>query len=269
MLSIDDMDMEKNNKNIDDNNELTLKLKKTFLDSSRVVFLTGAGISKESGIPTFRGQEGLWRKYDPTKIASYSAFVDQPSLVWEFFYSRQRLISLSSFNTAHESIGKLEKIKKPHGCWVLTQNIDGLHQRAGSKNVIELHGNIFGVCCINCYYKKNYSHSDFFNYYDEKKLPICHNCSKILKPNVVLFEEPLPQDEWREAIRLSSSCDLMIIVGTSLNVSPANMLPNYAMDNGAFLVEINPEPTWLSRIMDVSIRGNASNVLPQILDSIV
>ncbi|HEU5120827.1 MAG TPA: NAD-dependent protein deacylase, partial [Candidatus Nitrosocosmicus sp.] len=188
--------------------------------AKNIVFFTGAGISKESGIPTFRDNDGLWNKYDPTKLASLTAFKTNPKLVWDFFYSRQRLICEAKFNTAHKTIATLEE-SKFESCWVLTQNIDRLHQRAGSSNVVELHGNIFGLFCLHCETEEQYDHQTFFKEFDENQIPLCKSCSNILKPNVVLFEEPLPIFEWQKAIQLSYNCDVMIIVGSSLSVSPA------------------------------------------------
>ena len=236
-------------------------------DAHNVVFFTGAGISKESGIPTFRDKDGLWKKYDPTKLASLSAFMSNPKLVWDFFYSRQRLVSGAQYNAGHKSIAALEG-KEFESCWVLTQNIDRLHQRAGSSNVIELHGNIFGLFCLQCEIKEQYDHQSFFKKYNEDQIPLCKNCNNILKPNVVLFEEPLPALEWQKAIALSSNCDVMFVVGSSLNVSPANMLPYYAMKSNATVVEINPNSTEMSRLMDFSIRSSASLVLPKIFGAL-
>ena len=236
-------------------------------DAHNVVFFTGAGISKESGIPTFRDKYGLWKKYDPTKLASLSAFMSDPQLVWDFFYSRQRLVSGAQYNAGHKSIAALEG-KEFESCWVLTQNIDRLHQRAGSSNVIELHGNIFGLYCLQCEIEEQYDHQSFFKKYNEDQIPLCKNCNNILKPNVVLFEEPLPASEWQKAIALSSNCDVMFVIGSSLNVSPANMLPYYAMKRNATVIEINPNSTEMSRLMDFSIRSSASLVLPKIFDAL-
>lgn len=231
--------------------------------ANSVVFFTGAGISKESGIPTFRDKDGLWNKYDPTKLASLTAFKSNPKLVWDFFYSRQRLICEAQFNDGHKTIATLEGTNFD-SCWVLTQNIDRLHQRAGSSNVIELHGNIFGLICLHCELEEQYDHQTFFEKFDESQIPLCKNCNNILKPNVVLFEEPLPSFDWQKAIQLSSTCDVMFVVGSSLNVSPANMLPYYALKSNATVIEINPNATEMTRLMDFSIRSSASLALPMI-----
>lgn len=232
------------------------QLRDILVNSKRLVFLTGAGISQESGIPTFRGNDGLWKTHDPAKLATISSFLENPSLVWGFYSYRQKLISKSQPNPAHLAISKIQERKKGDS-WVLTQNVDNLHRLAGSKNIIELHGNIFKLSCIRCGY------SDYMDM-DMVLPPKCTDCESVLKPGVVMFEEALPQKEWTTAIELSSSCDLMFIVGTSLNVSPVNTLPSYAKDNNAVLVEVNPEETWLSRFMDFSIKGLSADVLPNI-----
>ncbi len=168
------------------------------------------------------------------------------------------MISKCQPNPAHLAISKIEEQKKGDS-WVITQNVDNLHRLAGSKNIIELHGNIFKLSCVRCGYS-GYIDLDM----DMVLPPKCTDCESVLKPGVVMFEEALPQKEWATAIGLSSSCDLMFIVGTSLNVSPVNTLPSYAKDNNAVLVEVNPEETWLSRFMDFSIKGSSADVLPNI-----
>ena len=232
-------------------------IKDKIIDLDKFVFLTGAGISKESGIPTFRGPEGLWRKYDPMTLASISGFYEDPKLVWEFYRYRQELIYNCSPNPGHGSIAYFEKIKE--SSYVLTQNIDGLHQKAGSKNIIELHGNIFKFECTNCKYK------DKIDQKVEEHLPICKICKSILKPAVILFGESLNQIVWENAEQISNNCDVMFIVGTSLNVGPVNQLPLYAKRNGSILIEINPEPAIFTELMDYSIQGTATEILPQLL----
>jgi NAD-dependent protein deacetylase/lipoamidase len=234
-------------------------IKDKIIDLDQFVFLTGAGISKESGIPTFRGSEGLWRKYDPMKLASISGFYKDPKLVWEFYKDRQELIYNCSPNLGHVSIANFEKIKE--SSYVLTQNIDGMHEKAGSKNIIELHGNILKVECTVCKFK------DKINQKIEEPLPpICKICKNILRPSVILFGEPLNQEVWAKAEQISNNCDVMFIVGTSLNVGPVNQLPLYAKRNGAILIEVNPEPTIFTEIMDYSVQGSTTEMLPQLLE---
>lgn len=247
---------------MDINNKLNIlqNIKHKIIDLDKFVFLTGAGISKESGIPTFRGSEGLWRKYDPTKLASISGFYEDPKLVWEFYKYRQELIHNCNPNPGHLSIANFEKIKKESLC-VLTQNIDGLHEKAGSKNIIELHGNIFKVECTKCKFK-----DDIKQKIGESLLPLCNICQNILKPNVILFGEPLNQEVWKKAEQISNNCDVMFIVGTSLNIGPVNQLPLYAKRNGSILIEVNPEFTIFTELMDYSIQGSATEILPQLLE---
>jgi NAD-dependent deacetylase len=241
------------------------QIQKIIEKSQNFVFFTGAGISKESGIPTFRDKDGLWKKYDPSKLASYSAFISNPKLVWNFFYSRQRLVCKAECNDAHTAIGQFENTRPRRSC-VITQNIDRLHQRGGSQNVIELHGNIFGMVCMECRKREQYDSFNFFDKFNEEKIPICPVCNNILKPDVVLFEEQLPIEAWDQAVQLSSQCDVMFVIGSSLNVSPANTLPYYAFKNNAVLIEINPNVTEMTSLMDFSIRESASKILPKILE---
>ena len=241
------------------------QIQKIIEKSQNFVFFTGAGISKESGIPTFRDKDGLWKKYDPLKLASYSAFISNPKLVWDFFYSRQRLVCKAECNDAHTAIGQFENTRPRRSC-VITQNIDRLHQRGGSQNVIELHGNIFGMVCMECRKREQYDFFNFFEKFNEEKIPICPVCNNILKPDVVLFEEQLPIEAWDQAVQLSSQCDVMFVIGSSLNVSPANTLPYYAFKNNAVLIEINPNVTEMTSLMDFSIRESASKILPKILE---
>jgi len=227
-------------------------------EAKRIVFVTGAGISQESGIPTFRGKDGYWRKHDPMKLATIDAFYDDPKLVWEWYEDRRKNILDSKPNLGHKAIAELEKYAR---VIVLTQNIDGLHQRAGSSHVLELHGSIIRIKCTVCDF-----HDDITVSF-EKIPPLC-KCGNILRPDVVWFGEGLPQDVWQEAISEASSCDVMIIAGTSLVVSPANTLPIYAKQNNAVLVEVNPEQTVMTDDMDLSIRDSSANTLPRLVEFI-
>ena len=230
-------------------------LKRQIKDARKIVFVTGAGISQESGIPTFRGKEGLWRKYDPMQLATIDAFYENPQLVWEWYEERRQNILAASPNDGHFAIANLAKYKE---VIVLTQNIDGLHQRAGSKTVLELHGSIIRIKCTECDFQDNITTG-----FDS--LPPKCRCGKILRPDVVWFGEGLPQDVWSEAISHAQSCDVMVIAGTSLVVSPANTLPLYAKQNGAILIEVNPEKTVMSSDMDLSVRATSATALPQLV----
>lgn len=221
--------------------------------SKKIVFVTGAGISQESGIPTFRGKDGLWRKYDAMQLATIDAFYTNPQLVWEWYNERRSNIFLAQPNAGHKAIADLEKYVEIS---VLTQNIDGLHQRAGSSNVFELHGSIIRIKCTECNYKEETT-KEF------KLVPPYCKCGNMLRPDVVWFGEPLPQKTWQQAMIQASLCDIMVIVGTSLVVSPANTLPIYAKQNNAFLIEINPEKTIMTSDMDYSVRSSSAKALPE------
>ena len=224
-------------------------------DIKKIVFVTGAGISQESGIPTFRGKDGLWRNHDVMKLATIDAFYDNPKLVWEWYNERRTNIFAAQPNLGHKAIAELEKYTK---VMVLTQNIDGLHQKAGSSEVLELHGSIIKIKCSVCDFK-----DEIMTEFSEIP-PLCE-CGNILRPDVVWFGESLPQDVWQKAIIFANECDLMIIAGTSLVVSPANTLPIYAKQHNAILIEINPEDTEMSSEMDLVIRNTSAITLPELV----
>lgn len=223
--------------------------------AEKIVFVTGAGISQESGIPTFRGKGGLWRKYDAMKLATIDAFYENPKLVWEWYEERRTNILAARPNPGHLAMAELEKYKPVH---VLTQNIDGMHQRAGSTKVYELHGSIITIKCTVCNFRDT-----IVTGFSELP-PVC-KCGNILRPDVVWFGESLPQEVWHAAMQQASSCDVMIVVGTSLAVSPANLLPVYAHQNGAIVIEVNPEETPMSTSMSLSIHSSAAKALPELL----
>ena len=222
-------------------------------DSKKIVFVTGAGMSQESGIPTFRGKDGLWRNYDAMKLATIGAFYENPKLVWEWYNERRSNILSAQPNEGHKAVAELEKYAN---VVVLTQNIDGLHQRAGSSEVLELHGSIIKIKCTVCDFRDEIV-TEF------SQIPPLCKCGNILRPDVVWFGESLPQDIWQKAMIHSSQCDLMIIAGTSLVVSPANTLPLYAKQNNAILIEVNPQDTEMSSEMDLMIRDTSANALPE------
>jgi NAD-dependent deacetylase len=234
------------------------KISNQLKKAEKIVFVTGAGISQESGIPTFRGKDGLWRKYDPMKLATIDAFYEDPKLVWEWYEERRHNILAANPNPGHMAIAELEKYKQVS---VLTQNIDGLHQRAGSTKVYELHGSIITIKCTVCDFKDKIV-SSF------SQLPPLCKCGNMLRPDVVWFGESLPQDVWKSAIEQASLCDVMVVVGTSLAVSPANLLPVYAKQNGATMIEVNIDQTSMSSSMDISTRSSAANVLPELVRAI-
>ena len=224
-------------------------------DAKKIVFVTGAGISQESGIPTFRGKKGLWRNHDAMKLATIDAFYENPRLIWEWYNERRRNIFAAQPNQGHKAIAELEEYVD---VVVLTQNIDGLHQKAGSTQVLELHGSIIKIKCSVCEFREEVI-SEF-----SEIPPLCSR-GNVLRPDVVWFGESLRQDVWQKAIIAASECDLMIIAGTSLVVSPANTLPIHAKQNDAILIEINPEKTEMSSEMDFTIRSTSAFVLPKFI----
>jgi len=222
----------------------------------RIVVLTGAGISAESGIPTFRGKDGLWNRYNPMDLATPEAFQRDPKLVWEWYNWRRQLIAKAEPNRAHRILAELERSRDLH---VITQNVDGLHQRAGSERVTELHGSVWTVRCLEC----------GASYRDERVPlpdipPRCKECGGLLRPGVVWFGEALPKDALDTAYALSASADVFLVVGTSAQVYPAAELPFVAKSRGARLIEINPEETPVTPHADVSVREKASSGLERV-----
>ena len=228
-------------------------IKDQIKDIKKIVFVTGAGISQESGIPTFRGKDGLWRNHDAMKLATIDAFYDNPKLVWEWYNERRKNIFEAKPNLGHKAIAELEKYAE---VVVLTQNIDGLHQKSGSSEVLELHGSIVKIKCSVCDFRDEIM-------VEISEIPPLCKCGNILRPDVVWFGESLPQDVWQKAMIYASQCDLMVIAGTSLVVSPANTLPIYAKQNNAILIEVNPEETEMSSDMDLVIRNTSAITLPE------
>lgn len=230
-------------------------LRDELLAAKKIVFVTGAGISQESGIPTFRGKDGFWKNYDAMKLATIDAFYDNPNLVWEWYNERRSNIFSASPNSGHKAIADLEKYTD---IVVLTQNIDGLHKRAGSTNVLELHGSIITIKCSVCSFREEILS-------ELTEIPPKCSCGNILRPDVVWFGEPLPQKVWEKALTHAGTCDVMIIVGTSLVVSPANTLPLYAEQNHSLMIEVNPEETPMSGNMDLVIRESSASALPHLV----
>jgi len=240
-----------------DNEQKIRQLVDILNKTSRVAILTGAGISAESGIPTFRGEEGLWKNYRAEQLATPQAFAQNPGLVWEWYNWRRGIIGSKDINDGHRVLSKWENIFPTYS--VITQNIDGFHAKAGSTNIVELHGNIWKMrCTAEQTVRENY----------ETPLseipPRCPDCGAMLRPHVVWFGESLDQAVIQQAFALSSSCEVMFVVGTSAVVQPAASLPITAADAGAKIVEINPNPTPLTVYADFSFRGNSGEILPLI-----
>jgi NAD-dependent deacetylase len=222
-----------------------------------VVALTGSGISAESGIPTFRGEEGLWKTYRAQDLATPQAFARDPGLVWEWYDWRRGLMSTKHPNEGHQVLAAWEEVFPQFA--LITQNIDGLHRTAGSGNVLELHGNIWKLRCT-----REGTVIDNHEAPLASLPPLCPDCGAMLRPHVVWFGESLDPDVIGQAFSLSARCDLMFVVGTSSVVHPAASLPLAALEAGADVVEINPEPTPLTPHAAFSFRGRAGDVLPRI-----
>jgi len=224
-------------------------------DAKRVTVLTGAGVSAESGIPTFRGAGGIWEKYDFQKLATPWGFKEDPALVWEWYQLRQREIKKAIPNPAHIVIASMAKYYTSFR--VLTQNIDGMHQRAGSEDVIELHGNIWRMRC-----ERDGTTVTLDSPVDDIP-PLCQ-CGSIMRPDVVWFGEPLRSEILSEASQMAAESDLMFVVGTSAIVYPAAALPVIVKNSDGVVVEINAEETDISRFADASFFGRAGEILPAI-----
>ena len=231
----------------------------------RGLALTGAGVSAESGIPTFRGAGGLWTRYDPVKVASIEYFMADPSAYWSVSKDRGRVALAARPNPGHHALAALEA--SGHLVAVVTQNTDGLHQDSGSLAVIEVHGSSRTVQCLDCGNRE--PRSEVQTRLDREMPPRCRICGgSFLKPTVVLFGEPLPQPAIQQALALARQADVMLVVGSSLVVRPAADIPLVALRSGAQLVVINPEPTPLDDLAAIVIRGKSGEVLPEIVELI-
>jgi len=231
----------------------------------KAVFFTGAGISTESGLPDFRGKHGLWTKIDP-EIFSLDYFTSQPHISWKDYIERIYFpILRAEPNDAHFSVSKLESMDLVEA--VITQNIDRLHWKAGSKNVIELHGRFDEFECVNCGFRGKID-QNIVQIVVDGRVPICPKCGSLLKPAVVYFGEPLPREALDEAFRLASSCRVMIVVGSSLSVFPAALIPRKAVERGAELFIINESPTPLDPFASIVIREKASRALRRVVEAL-
>jgi len=240
--------------------KLLLKAAKTIIGSNLTLALTGAGISVESGIPDFRSAGGLWSKYDPAEYATIEAFRANPEKVWHMLRDMDKVVSAAKPNKAHLGLGELERMGFLH--FIITQNIDNLHQEGGARNVIEYHGNSATLSCLWCGRK-----------YDAKQKrsefpPKC-DCGKILKPDVVFFGEPIPPDALNRSFQLASKAEALLVIGTSAVVSPANTIPTVAKQNHATIIEINMERTHLTdTITDIFLRGSAGEIVDELVQEV-
>ena len=234
--------------------EMIQEVARLIARAQNVMALTGAGISVESGIPDFRSEDGLWTIYDPAEYATINAFRRDPFKVWQMLAAMDELIARAEPNPAHMALARMERAGRLN--MIVTQNVDGLHQAAGSKNVVEFHGSGNHFTCQSC--GAAAARKDL----NLRDLPPLCVCGGVYKPDVILFGEPIPEDAVRASLAMSSICQVMLVIGTSAMVAPASHLPLLAKQGGAKVVEINLEPTGLTdEISDFTFRGSASNVL--------
>lgn len=224
--------------------------------SSRVTALTGAGVSAESGIPTFRGATGLWKQFRAEDLATPEAFARDPKLVWQWYDWRRGLIALAKPNPGHYALATLET--RMPGFTLITQNVDGLHQAAGSRNVLEVHGSIWTLRCTRC------GRSWVERTVPQADLPQC-DCGAVARPGVVWFGENLPRDVWQSAEQAAQDCEVFLMVGTSAQVYPAAGLAYLAKECGARVIEINTEQTQMSNAVDCSLLGPSGEILPRLV----
>ena len=225
----------------------------------RLVVLTGAGISVESGIPDFRSQSGIWTRFDPMEYATRWAFEADPARCWQLFQALGELCSDASPNPAHDALARwgedLESMT------IVTQNIDGLHQAAGSEEVIEFHGSARSGHCPRC----NATEADLAS---RSEWPPTCACGAILKPDVVLFGDPIPAGAWGQSVQCLEACDGVLVIGTSAQVAPFSELPRLAAAAGRPIIEINVERTELSSLPTTFIQGKAGEMVPELLDAV-
>ncbi len=241
------------------------KAARALTSAKHAIAFTGAGISAESGIPTFRGsgKDSLWSRFKPEELATPEAFERDPRRVWEWYVWRMNLIMRARPNPGHEALAKLEGLGIIKA--VVTQNVDGLHQRAGSRRVVELHGSIWRVKCSNpaCTFKARISEPP------EEIPPKCPSCGHYLRPDVVWFGEPLPQDAWREAVSLAKVSDAVLVIGTSGAVYPAAYIPLIVKEGGGTVIEVNVAESSITPYADIFLKGRAGDVLPRLLSAVM
>lgn len=236
-------------------------------EARHVIALTGAGISTASGIPDFRSPDsGLWEHADPFEVASIYSFRRRPQDFYDWIHPLARLTLNAAPNPAHTALAQLEKSGRIHG--IITQNVDALHSKAGSSNVFEVHGHFREMTCLRCYtVYPSAGHLDTFM--GNGQVPLCDGCGGVLKPNVILIGEQLPVRVLNEAKKQARRCDLMIVIGSSLEMAPAGDLPVLAVETGAKLLIINLEPTHLDHLADAVIIGDAVDILPKLASDFI
>ena len=229
----------------------------------RVAVLTGAGISAESGVPTFRDSDGLWQQFNPEELANIEAFLDNPALVQGWYAHRRQVVEEVRPNAGHEALAALERwVTARGGDFLLaTQNVDGLHEQAGSERLVELHGSLRRSYCLRCHAEADATGTDGG--------PLtCGSCGGLVRPDVVWFGEALPEEAIARATQAATLADVYLSVGTSAIVYPAAGLPQIARQSGAYVAEINPEPSDIAWRLDEQVRGRAGDVLPDLLAAV-
>ncbi len=239
--------------------EFSEELIEVLQSAKRVVALTGAGISAESGIPTFRGKDGWWRNHDPMTLATFESFDRDPVLVWEWYLYRRDIVHKSQPNPGHHALAEMADLFEDFT--LITQNVDRFHMDAGSKVIHELHGNIHRNRCLDC---------GLTNYTEtfEELPPKCPECGGRFRPDVVWFGEMLPAQAMENSMRAANNSELFFTIGTSGAVQPAASLPVIAKRNKAFVVEVNLEPSEISHICDIKFHDKSGEILPQIIAKI-
>jgi len=240
--------------------DLLTRAAKLIIDNQPAIALTGAGISVASGIPDFRGKNGLWSIYEPSEYATIDAFMADPAKVWKMIRAMDELISKAKPNPAHIGLGKLEKMDLLQ--YIITQNVDNLHQDGGSRNVIEFHGNHSTLSCLFCGNKYGIEEK-------RQEFPPACECGKILKPDVIFFGEGIPEMALSLSYKLASSAGTVLVIGTSAQVMPANSIPVTAARNNAKIIEINKERTFLTDdLTDLFLEGDAGEIIAELVEEL-
>ena len=235
-------------------------LKEKLATAEAITVLTGAGISADSGVPTFRGKDGLWRTYRAEDLATPEAFERDPRLVWEWYNWRRELIATKQPNAAHAAVFELEQ--RCQAFWLITQNVDGLHRTAGSRKLSEIHGNIWMVRCTRCGVVENNRDVPI------GILPFCLHCKSLLRPHIVWFGESLFATDLERCSTVLQRCDVLLVIGTSGTVYPAAGFASIAKKAGAFVAEINLDSTPQSALVDLSFQGRAKDIAPLLLEPV-
>ena len=236
----------------------------------RVAVLTGAGVSAESGIATFRDPGGIWARFKPEELANVEAFLGNPDLVQSWYAERRRIAAEARPNPGHEALAKLESLITEFT--LVTQNVDGLHARAGSENIIELHGNITRSYCIDCklpFTEMDASAGKESAEEDQKRPLTCTSCNGLIRPDVVWFGEMLPEHAIEKAFQAARRANVVLSIGTSAVVYPAADVPLVARDNGAYVAEINIETSAIGHLLNETVLGSSGTVLPALVESVM